>query len=469
MKFTPKKTLIACLAIAISSTAYAQDDLLTRLVGGVANAIITKAGDKIEEHRKERQKERQEKIKKDRQNPEYYAKVGTQTCHKATNIHEKYVPKLILAKDDAAYQKTLRSYYQDYADLFMVSANKAADKSEVKAIVEIVNTVRNEATSYEERKQVTSHQKFQETISNLTQEIQKGCLSFVSVGADETARKYRREGYGEFRYYNRDEDFDENSFKSFNVIVYGNTFRFMIEPKFYDDGERRYIENRVCSLFDNIVVHDKYDKFYENTEKSILGVWGEEKKKVSVHRLSDDKNKSSQQLFDEQFEKDIRFIPNLKALAYVRTYLGMREVPNARRPEPSYEISRNSEFDIDIAKTCSDVQSKIAKKKERIAKKYAENGEEIRQHWADEKKECLNQKPREDYKWKITEKYRYFDGKYVEEGKCVLSDAYYRKAKKECNEAGRRWFADEKECEGLPVDVIREESTGRGVNIFDFF
>ncbi|MBQ9620127.1 MAG: hypothetical protein IJR44_06510, partial [Neisseriaceae bacterium] len=171
---------MACLAIAISSTAYAQDNLLTRIVGGVANAIITKAGDKIEQHRKERQ----EKIKKDRQSPEYYAKVGTQTCHKATNIHKKYATKLILAKDNAAYKKTLQSYYQDYADLFMASADKAADKSEVKAIVEFANTVRNEATSYETRKQVTSHQKFQETISNLTQEIQKGCLSSMSVAAD---------------------------------------------------------------------------------------------------------------------------------------------------------------------------------------------------------------------------------------------------------------------------------------------
>lgn len=62
MNAIPKKTLIACLAIAISSTAYAQDNLLTRLVGGVANAIITKAGDKIEQHRKERE----EKIKKER-------------------------------------------------------------------------------------------------------------------------------------------------------------------------------------------------------------------------------------------------------------------------------------------------------------------------------------------------------------------------------------------------------------------
>ena len=62
MKFIPKKTLMACLAIAISSTAYAQDNLLTRIVGGVANAIITTAGEKIEQHRKERQ----EKIKKDR-------------------------------------------------------------------------------------------------------------------------------------------------------------------------------------------------------------------------------------------------------------------------------------------------------------------------------------------------------------------------------------------------------------------
>ena len=180
---------MACLAIAISSTAYAQDDLLTRLVGGVANAIITKAGDKIEEHRKERERERQEKIKKDRQNPEYYAKVGTQTCHKATNIHEKYVTKLILAKDNAAYQKTLRSYYQDYADLFMASADKAADKSEVKAIIEIVNTVRNKTTSYEERKQITSDQEFQETISKLTQEIQKGCLSSMYRRYDETAKK----------------------------------------------------------------------------------------------------------------------------------------------------------------------------------------------------------------------------------------------------------------------------------------
>ncbi|MBQ9258773.1 MAG: hypothetical protein IJ187_02820 [Neisseriaceae bacterium] len=440
MNFTPKKTLIACLAIAISSTAYAQDDLLTRLVGGVANAIITKAGDKIKEHRKERQKERQEKIRKDRQNPEYYAKVGTQTCHKATNIHEKYVPKLILAKDDAAYQKTLRSYYQDYADLFMGSADKAADKSEVKAIIEIVNTVRNKTTSYEERKQVTSDQEFQETISNFTQEIQKGCLSSMSVAADETARKERRAEYKD----NVGESFDVefgNSPEWTGNSYPTDSIRFLIEPNFYDDGERRYIENRVCSVFDDVVVHDKYDKFYKVNEK--------------LSRWSDDKNKSSQQLFDEQDKTDIRFIPKLKALAYVGTYVGIGNDAIHKRERPLYKISRNSEeFDIDIAKTCSDVQSKIAKKKERIATKYAENGEKIRQYWVDKKKECLTQEHPEYYKWKKTEKYRYFDGKYVEEGECVYSDAYYRKEKKECNEAGRRWFADEKRCESLD-GVIR--------------
>ena len=436
MKFTPKKTLMACLAIAISSTAYAQDDLLTRLVGGVANAIITKAGDKIEEHRKERQ----EKIRKDRQNPEYYAKVGTQTCHKATNIHEKYVTKLILAKDDAAYQKTLKSYYQDYADLFMASANKAAEKSEVKAIVEIVNTVRNKTTSYEERKQVTSDQKFQQTISNFTQEIQKGCLSFVSVGADETARKYRRAEYRDSFSQRFDVEFGDDDLIGEDYPT--NNIRFLIEPDFYDDGERRYIENRVCSLFDNIVVHDKYDDF--------------NKVKKEVNRWKEDKNKSSQQLFSEQNKKDIRVIPNLKALAYVRTQEGMKGYiwDNKLKHTPNYKFRRAPEFDIDIAKTCSDVQSKIAKKKERIATKYAENGEKIRQYWANEKKECFNKKPREDYKWKITEKYRYFDGKYIEQGECDYTDAYYRKEKKECNEAGRRWFADEKRCESLPVEVI---------------
>lgn len=438
MNFIPKKTLMACLAIAISSTAYAQDNLLTKIVGGVANAIITTAGDKIEQHRKERQ----EKIKKERQSPEYLTKVGTQTCHKATNIHEKYITKLILAKDNAAYKKTLQSYYQDYADLFMGSADKAADKSEVKVIVEIVNTVRNKTTSYEERKQITSDQEFQETISNLTQEIQKGCLSLVSVGADETARKYRRAEYRDSFSQRFDVEFGDDDLIGEDYPT--NNIRFLIEPDFYDDGERRYIENRVCSLFDDVVVHDKYDKFYEVNEE--LSRWSTE----------EDKNKSSEQLFNEQNKKDVRYIPKLTAIATVRTQEGMKAYIGGNKVEhtPNYKFRRAPEFDIDIAKTCSDVQSKIAKKKERIATKYAEKGEKIRQYWVDKKKECLTQEHPEYYKWKITEKYRYFDGKYVEQGKCDYTDAYYRKEKKECNEAGRRWYADEKRCESLPVEVI---------------
>lgn len=363
----------------------------------------------------------------------------------------------------------------------MVSATKAADKSEVKAIVEIVNTVRNEATSYEERKQVTSHQKFQQTISNLTQEIQKNCLSLVSAFADDTGRKDRRAEYKDKLGQSFDVEFG-NSGEWADWSGYPtDSIRFLIEPNFYDDGERRYIENRVCSLFDDVVVHDKYDKLFHevydafnfDNEKKLkvrgFNPYGSDEDELSVRRWSDDKNKSSQQLFDERYEKDDRHIPKLKALAYVGTYVGIGKDAH-RRERPLYKISRNSEeFDIDIAKTCPDVQSKIAKKKERIAKTYAEKGEEIRQHWADKKKECFNKKPREDYKWKITEKYRYIDGKYVEEGECVLSDAYYRKAKKECNEAGRRWFADEKACEGLPVDVIRERSTGGGFHIFNIF
>lgn len=342
MNFIPKKTLMACLAIAISSTAYAQDNLLTRIVGGVANAIITKAGDKIEEHRKERQ----EKIKKDRQSPEYYAKVGTQTCHKATNIHEKYATKLILAKDNAAYKKTLQSYYQDYADLFMASADKAADKSEVKAIVEIANTVRNETTSYEARKQVTSHQKFQETISNLTQEIQKGCLSSMSVAADETARKYRRDEYKNGR----------------ATLGSDHTIRFLVVPDFYDDVERRYTENNVCSKFDEIVVNDSEDTIPKDEHIRFdspydMGV---------VHGIRDYKN-----------EKHKRIIPNLTAFAMLKD--------NRRAPE----------YDIDITKICPNVQSKIAKKKERIAelerkrKEYLVNlRREIREIIAKEKKRC---------------------------------------------------------------------------------
>lgn len=135
MNIIPKKTLMACLVIAISSTAYAKD--------------------------------------------EYLYQIATERCQNLTHFHKDYMYKLALTKDNTTYNKTLQSYYKDFGELSNTSTEEARKHKAIKEVVGLASWMREEAPDYELRKATIQHPKMQASLSNIFKDYQNNCLKHI--------------------------------------------------------------------------------------------------------------------------------------------------------------------------------------------------------------------------------------------------------------------------------------------------